>query len=497
MSVPPKIDQLVELAIDSEFYPLSSVALKLALVLEERSESVSKLADLILSDVALTNRILRAVNSPLYRRPGWDGNVTTVSKALLLLGFDQVRDMALALEMLRQRRADLRNRHYERVCLQSMRAVGLVRYLVDPTWLEHATIPTLLRATGTAACALVAPDQLSALRDSGEDQIVAERLCRQWGLPEELVRTLTAPTRRARIPAGSDEYFRAISLYCHQLAGLWTAGMTTLDAPAAGWFDALHELTGLPQERIRDLLARAVEEADEAFEAALGGPGSLQCPAEAGGATAAGDAPADDHPMAEPLAETLDAQLSAFLDQQVIEERAPTRSELFIGAITDIQTGEIEGAEPRELCRMLLESLHRAMDADQTALFLVSRQQCVPLLGFGLSAARLKAWTFAVRGNQEDLVQATLQRRVDLLLHDLSADQAHEFLPDWLAEDTSHVRSMLLLPISHRDSVMGLVMCVSERPTERASREELMSLRLLKSQMLRLLRAATAHLRRN
>ncbi|MFT4102721.1 MAG: HDOD domain-containing protein, partial [Burkholderiaceae bacterium] len=272
MSERPKIDRLVELALGSELHPLSSVALKLALVLEERSESVSRLADLILSDVALTNRILRAVNSPLYRRPGWDGNVTTVSKALLLLGFDQVRDMALALEMLRQRRADPRNPGYELACLQSMRAVGLVRHLVEPAWLEHATIPTLLRATGAVACALVAPEQLDALRDSGDDQIVAERLCRQWGLPEELLRTLAAPTRRGRIAAGSDEYLRAISLYCHQLARLWAPGMTTLDAPAVGWFDALHELTGLPQERIRDLLARAVEEADEAFQAALGGP---------------------------------------------------------------------------------------------------------------------------------------------------------------------------------------------------------------------------------
>ncbi|MFT4100033.1 MAG: GAF domain-containing protein, partial [Burkholderiaceae bacterium] len=220
-------------------------------------------------------------------------------------------------------------------------------------------------------------------------------------------------------------------------------------------------------------------------------------PTAASGSPPAGaDARPDDHPLAEPLAQTLDAQLSAFLDEQAFEERAPTRSELFIGAITDIQAGEIEGAEPRELCRMLLEALHRAMDADQTALFLVSRRQCVPMLGFGLSDARLKAWTFALGGGQEDLVQATLQRRVDLLLHDLSSTQAREFLPGWVADDLSSIRSMLLLPISHRDSVMGLVMCVSGRATERASREDLMSLRLIKSQMLRLLRAASAHLRR-
>jgi hypothetical protein len=53
-------------------------------------DTVEQLAQAILADASLTQRLLRLANSPLYRTRD-AAPVTTVSRALVLLGFDQIR----------------------------------------------------------------------------------------------------------------------------------------------------------------------------------------------------------------------------------------------------------------------------------------------------------------------------------------------------------------------------------------------------------------------
>ena len=57
------------------------------------------LVNLVLADASLTQRTLRLANSVLYRRD--NEPITTVSRALLRIGFDQVRLLALSQALLR------------------------------------------------------------------------------------------------------------------------------------------------------------------------------------------------------------------------------------------------------------------------------------------------------------------------------------------------------------------------------------------------------------
>ena len=57
--------------------------------------SASELANIILKDYALTNKLLKLVNSAFY---GFvSGKVTTITRAVVLLGYDNVRLAALSL----------------------------------------------------------------------------------------------------------------------------------------------------------------------------------------------------------------------------------------------------------------------------------------------------------------------------------------------------------------------------------------------------------------
>src|SRR5690606_6280317 len=58
-------------------------------------QSVQALSEVLLKDFALTNRLLRMVNSSGYGHFG--GTISTISRAVLILGFDAVRDLAVTL----------------------------------------------------------------------------------------------------------------------------------------------------------------------------------------------------------------------------------------------------------------------------------------------------------------------------------------------------------------------------------------------------------------
>lgn len=82
----------------SDFPALSSSISEINQIVASDSGSANKLARAILQDFALTNKLLRLVNSVSYGR--FSGNISTISKAVVIMGFETVRNIAMSLIML-------------------------------------------------------------------------------------------------------------------------------------------------------------------------------------------------------------------------------------------------------------------------------------------------------------------------------------------------------------------------------------------------------------
>ena len=78
----------------SDFPALSESVSTINKIAASDRESVANLSSSILRDFSLTNKILRLVNSAYFRQAG-GGNISTISRAVLVLGFDAVRDIAI------------------------------------------------------------------------------------------------------------------------------------------------------------------------------------------------------------------------------------------------------------------------------------------------------------------------------------------------------------------------------------------------------------------
>ena len=82
----------------SDFPALSNAISEINKIVSSESVSASNLTQAILQDLALTNKILKLVNTASYGQFG--GTIHTVSKAVSILGFEMVRSMATSLILL-------------------------------------------------------------------------------------------------------------------------------------------------------------------------------------------------------------------------------------------------------------------------------------------------------------------------------------------------------------------------------------------------------------
>lgn len=82
----------------SDFPALSGIISEINKIVSSESESAGKLAQTILQDFALTNKLLKLVNTVSYGQFG--GNINTISKAVVILGFETVRNIAMTLILL-------------------------------------------------------------------------------------------------------------------------------------------------------------------------------------------------------------------------------------------------------------------------------------------------------------------------------------------------------------------------------------------------------------
>ena len=83
---------------EEEFPLFAHTARNIASLSADDEASVNELAQVILGDSAMTARVLRMANSAYYNPSSQ--RINTVSRAIVLLGFDVVRSIALSISLI-------------------------------------------------------------------------------------------------------------------------------------------------------------------------------------------------------------------------------------------------------------------------------------------------------------------------------------------------------------------------------------------------------------
>lgn len=253
---------------------LPSVYFEIRRLVESQNSDIIEVAKAISTDAALTARLLRIVNSPAYAqsRP-----VVTVSRAVSMLGLNQIHDLCLAaclattFSRIRPRLIDVatywRNSVLRattaRVLAKQCRVLDLERLFILGLLADIGHMVIYMRIPEEAAHLVVLPDGKQVPLDVIERQHlgcdyaeVGAELLKHWRLPEAIWQPIA---HQVAPQAGSPHALEGAmlnvigaALHAREAHG----DVQALAAPAA-W-----EITGLTPEQVTEALAAGEADID-------------------------------------------------------------------------------------------------------------------------------------------------------------------------------------------------------------------------------------------
>ncbi|MDX3907930.1 MAG: HDOD domain-containing protein [Pigmentiphaga sp.] len=290
-------------------FPLLSDSLRVTIsAMQGDDRAITSLAQIVLSDFTLTQRVLRLANSAMYMAFG--GNITTVSRALVVLGVEAVAHLVLGLKLVdhfQQCHLQLQRLDAKLELNRAMLAGCIARKVCaarDVRAGEEAVVCTLMRQLGRLLCIFYLEHEWAQIRARAlagcctDDELSAqvlgisfdelgEEAAERWGLPEVIRRGMlpfdfSAPPTGPQAGAECDHWLRAVSSFSVEMSRSMTdaaddAGsrsrrvLETVQCYAAALSLGVEALRGMMGELVKDEASRHfLREIDELQAASAG-----------------------------------------------------------------------------------------------------------------------------------------------------------------------------------------------------------------------------------
>lgn len=460
--------------------------------------SAGELANLILKDYALTTKVLRLVNASFYGPFG--GRVSTVSRAIVILGLNQVRAVALSLLLFDHVEDRAQVEALREVAGRAFLAGALGRRLarsleaVEP---EEAFICAMFRTLGRYLVVYYFPEEYAEIQrrratlrvDESEAAVavlgvsleaVGTAVAREWQLPAEIVGSMQAlPPGPLAPPSGARDRLWQLAALCNDV----TEGLTADDASAeAGAALAALRVRYRQGFDLRDeTLRRAVEEALEdlgTYAASSrvavlsGAPHSerLRRWLRAGDPGRAPEALATEAASAEAGGGSLPG-----------DPEAPYAT--LLAGLQDVTQAVIDGYPLNDILVMVLETAFRGLALTRVILLIRDprRGHLAARFGLGRDMVRLLSRLQFAPGDGADPFSLAARELRDVVRPDLTRPGAGEDLPAWY-RGLLAPGGLALLPLVLNRVCLGLLYADVDTPGRGLSPTEVGYLGTLRNQ---------------
>lgn len=461
--------------------------------------SASELAGSILKDYALTTRLLRLVNSSFYSQ--YRGRISTVSRAVVILGFSQVRMAALALLLFENLEDHSQVEALRETAGRAFFAGALGRRLAAELRLpepEQGFVCSMFRTLGRYLTVFYLPEEYAAVRAAAQArgleesaaavavlgasfEAIGRAVAREWHLPAEILDAMRAlPT--GPVAVATDPRDRL-----HQLAVLSNDLTEALTDPS-------------PESR-----ARALAAIEERFARALPiGEGGLRQAVESAlsdvraysrstgvdlfrgssGTVAIADwlnaarGPAGDDTAAKPEAAPSAAAASG---GESTEADGPYAT--LLAGLQDITQALLEDFDLNDILVMVLETAYRGLGLARVVLFIREPRGGCMAGRFGLGSgvdALLPRLRFCPSATGTDPFSRAVREQRELV-HDATSPAGLAALPDWYRSACSSA-AFALLPLVVNRICLGLIYAERQPDARPLSPTEMGHLHTLRNQ---------------
>lgn len=469
----------------SDFPALSDSVARIQRVANSESDSVSDLTHEILKDVALTHKLLRLVNSVHYARES-RGSISTVSRAVSLVGFNAVRNMALSLVLLDHMQDKAHAGRMREEFLRAMMAGSIAAELCTSAQeAEEAFIGAMFQNLGRMLCEFYFPEEAQQIRAlvegarfAGGEQAAATQVlglsleelgtgvARVWSLPESLQRCMRTPlgSPPLRAPERGVERLRwaaraaneAASTLLHSPSELAEARLGQLAAQYARTLAMSVEAIGASTLRARQKLVALAEALDLRVEPDSAAARLLRLPPPPPEGALPG---AEDMLASHELRAAPPAPLPAVLESRPDSPAAQALvAQVLAAGVQDITNAMVENFQLNDVLRMILETMYRALGVRRMVFCLRDARTDMLTGRFGLgedSDSAVRALRISLK-SQGDLFAAVCLRGADTLISDATEARMRSRLPDWYRQGIG-AAAFLLLPLQIKGQPFALI----------------------------------------
>ena len=465
---------LARLRESGDFPAMAKTVGSVSALTSSEDTSISALADTVLQDYGLAQKLLRLVNTLAYAQ---HGQVTTVSRAVLLMGFDRVRSVAMGLMLFERLQAEAKTPALLDALNMSFYSAILGRGIAEQTGLadkEETFITALFHNLGRTLVALYLPAESKAIRaeaDQQQDAAVLKVLgmsyssigvavARALNLPEKLLQSMNRVTgSQAHSSMTDEEKLGALATLSNGVADALATSAApkmkkmaierlvksygaqfkaldgkTLDTLIAGAETELHEHSKAFKLNLEgSTFATGLSEfkADALVSASVGHISSVSA---AGGLVDLGspDIPPEDLPPETTLMQGLHEVTSLLVTEYTLDD----------------------------VLRVILETIYRALGVSRTRAFFLLKDATFPKarfrFGMGQSVADMRTWIEVPLKGTQDLFVLALNQARDLVIKDLRSPELEPLIPDWYRPTTQERRYAVLLPLVVNQKSVGL-----------------------------------------
>jgi serine/threonine-protein kinase len=255
----------------------------------ESAFSARQLGDSILKDYALTAKLLRVVNSTYANRFG--GKIYSVQHAIVILGFDRVRSIALSISLFKNRGHDEQSQRVSESAINSLVSGELTQQLAPYAHVideEQAMVCGMFRNLGRHLAIVYLPDlyqQIVTLMQSHglSQHSAAERvlglslqklgigIAERWRLPKPILRTMSGVSSLSGQYAREEDRVVELAEFSNELCDI-VCNVSEQDRPQviASLMFRHKNLLVIEQDKLAELLQSVQHSFEQRYASLLG-----------------------------------------------------------------------------------------------------------------------------------------------------------------------------------------------------------------------------------
>lgn len=475
--------------------------------------TISELANIILKDYSLTTKLLKVVNSVHYSQAG---EVTTVSRAIFLMGIEHVKNIALTLMLFDNLKKNSAYTTVVDVIVQALWSGIIAQKLVhDLNFVEEeeAFICALLHPLGKILVAFSMPEKIAEIRELSvqkgitEDQAAASVLeisfedigttiAAEWNYPQAIVQSMrNTPGADLGPHAGTYEKLSMVATLSNDVSNALAADSGNEEKTAR-----IKQLLGSTRGhlKVKDSIGDMIKTSSQSLSELAG---ALNLDVHKSRFCRNLEALSETEASPRTDADVLEFKTDALKTIDTLfekDEREENPESIFSRGIQDINNSMLQPYALNDIIQIALETMYRGMKNVQIsrALFFV-RNPKKPLmeirLGFGTEIERIKRSLVVEIGDAKDIFNLAISQDSDLIIKDSGSPEIRRFIPDRYKDSVSAAVYLILLPISVNRKNIGLFCLEGQQPGfGDISREYFNYLRILRDQTVLAIRQLSA-----